>query len=63
MKRLRMVLFGVLFVILSYAISHASDIDCEIIHCEIINQEGTVKIAWDEVTKLTDGKNISYRAH
>ena len=63
MKRLRIILFGVLFVILSYAISHAFEIDCAKIRCKKIEKEEgsetfmAPKIAWDAVTD----DNISHK--
>ena len=59
MNRLGIVILVVLSLISSYAFSHASEINCKIIHCRIVKQGEAVKIAWDEVTKLTNGKNIS----
>ena len=58
MKRSGILLFGVLYVILSYGFSLASEVNCEIIHCEIVKQGKPVKIAWDRVTQFTNGKDI-----
>jgi len=54
MNRLGKVLLGVLCMILPYAFSHASEI-----HWEKVKRGGVVKIAWDETTKLLNGRDIS----
>ena len=54
MKRLGILLFGALCMILPYSFSHASEI-----HWEKVKHGGVVKIAWDETTKFLNGKDIS----
>jgi hypothetical protein len=53
MKSLGILSIGVLCVILSYAFSYASDLQC------VKRQQGKqVKIAWDAVTELENGEDI-----
>ena len=53
MNRLRIVLYGVLCVILSYTLSDASETSCI-----KIKRGKEFKFAWDEVTKYTNGRDI-----
>ncbi len=53
MNRLRIVLYGLLCIVLSYAFSHASELQCK-----RIKRGKEFKFAWDEVTKFSNGRGI-----
>jgi len=58
MKRMGIVLLGVVCLISPYAFSNTSEIDCEIIHCKKIEKEEgsetfkAPKIEWDAVKSI-----------
>ena len=54
MKRFRIVLYGVLYVILLYTLSDASETPL----CIPIERGKEFKFAWDEVTKFKNGRDI-----
>jgi hypothetical protein len=52
MKRLKKIILGVVYMLLSFALSHATDI-----HQHEVKQEGEVKFAWEGTTELTEDQD------